>query len=72
MRRVAVIGNAAGGKSTLARALASVQGLPHHEVDAILWKPDWTAVPEADYDAGGLARPPRGSHFPLPRGVRHA
>lgn len=51
MRRVAVIGNAAGGKSTLARALASVQGLPYHEVDAILWRPGWSAVPEADYDA---------------------
>jgi len=33
MRRVAVIGNAAGGKSTLARALAAAKGLPYHEID---------------------------------------
>lgn len=33
MQRVAVIGNAAGGKSTLARALAAAKGLPYHEID---------------------------------------
>lgn len=51
MRRVAVIGNAAGGKSTLARGLAASQGLPYHEIDAFFWRPDWTAAPAADYDA---------------------
>lgn len=33
IQRVAVIGNAAGGKSTLARALATAKGLPYHEID---------------------------------------
>ena len=51
MRRVAVIGNAAGGKSTLARALAETRGLPYHEIDAFLWRSDWTAVPEVECDA---------------------
>ena len=51
MRRVAVIGNVAGGKSTLARSLAASQGLPLHEIDAFFWQPDWSAAPAADYEA---------------------
>jgi len=35
LRRVAVIGNAAGGKSTLARALAAAYGLPYHDLDRL-------------------------------------
>lgn len=48
MKRIAVIGNAGGGKSTLARKLAAALGLPYHEVDALQWRPDWTPVPAAD------------------------
>lgn len=33
MQRVSIIGNAAGGKSTLARALAAAKALPYHEID---------------------------------------
>ena len=33
MQRIAIIGNAAGGKSTVGRALAKVHGLPYHEID---------------------------------------
>ncbi|MFZ5790263.1 MAG: hypothetical protein ACOY3L_06145 [Pseudomonadota bacterium] len=40
MRRVAIIGNVAGGKTTLARALAGATGLPYHEYDALLWRED--------------------------------
>jgi len=36
MDRIAVIGNAGGGKSTLARALATRHDLPYVEVDALL------------------------------------
>jgi adenylate kinase family enzyme len=35
MRRVAVFGNAGGGKSTLARQLASITRLPLHSLDTI-------------------------------------
>jgi adenylate kinase family enzyme len=35
MRRVAVFGNAGGGKSTLARRLAEITGLPLHVIDII-------------------------------------
>jgi MoxR-like ATPase len=35
MRRVAIIGNAGGGKSTLARTLGAALALPFHEVDLL-------------------------------------
>src|ERR1044072_2709570 len=59
MARIVVIGNAAGGKSTLARRLARRHGLPHVEVDTLLWRPGWKLAPEADYaraHAGAIAR----------------
>jgi adenylate kinase family enzyme len=37
-RRVAIVGNIAGGKSTLARALAEATGIPHREYDTLLWR----------------------------------
>ena len=41
MTKVAVIGNAGGGKSTLCRHLSLVKKLPHHYVDLIQWQPNW-------------------------------
>ncbi|MDH3658916.1 MAG: adenylate kinase [Alphaproteobacteria bacterium] len=49
--RIAVIGNAGGGKSTLARDLAEKLHLPHLELDRILWRPDWTPAPLAAYES---------------------
>src|SRR3954451_5954082 len=49
MTRIVVIGNAAGGKSTLARHLARRRELPVTEVDRLLWLPGWQLAPEADY-----------------------
>jgi adenylate kinase family enzyme len=37
-RRIAVIGNVAGGKSTLSRALSEASGIPHREYDGLLWR----------------------------------
>lgn len=51
MERIAVIGNAGGGKSTLARALAARHGLPYVEVDALLWRDGWQAAPVDEYEA---------------------
>ena len=51
MNRVVVIGNAGGGKSTLARKLAEALTLPYHEIDALLWRPDWTVVSEDEFHA---------------------
>jgi adenylate kinase family enzyme len=45
VRRIAVIGNGGGGKSTLARALGQHLGIPVHEVDDIQWLPGWRRAP---------------------------
>jgi adenylate kinase family enzyme len=50
--RIVVIGNAAGGKSTLARHLAGRRELALIEVDRLLWQPGWQLTPEADYARG--------------------
>lgn len=51
MARIAVIGNAGGGKSTLARRLAARRDLPYCEIDRLLWRPGWRLAPAADYEA---------------------
>ena len=45
MRRIAVIGNGGGGKSTLARALGRHLGIPVHEVDEVQWLAGWRRAP---------------------------
>lgn len=49
MKRVWVIGNTGSGKSTLAAALAARLGVPHIELDALHWGPNWT--PNKDFQA---------------------
>ena len=49
MRRVAVFGNAGGGKSTLARQSAQLTQLPLYPLDTIQYKPGGGAVPHAEY-----------------------
>ncbi|TQV81683.1 flagellar protein FlaR [Denitrobaculum tricleocarpae] len=49
MTRVAVIGNAGGGKSTLCRAISDALGLPYHSIDKIQWLPGWEMMPEAEF-----------------------
>jgi adenylate kinase family enzyme len=49
MSRVVVIGNAGGGKSTLARKLALARGLRHVEIDRLLWRDGWTLTPTDVY-----------------------
>lgn len=49
MRRVAVFGNAGGGKSTLARQLARITRLPLHSLDTIKYKPGGGEVPHSEY-----------------------
>ncbi|MDR2279236.1 MAG: hypothetical protein LBE07_00110 [Gordonia sp. (in: high G+C Gram-positive bacteria)] len=51
MRRVSVVGGSGSGKSTAARRLAEALDVPHIELDAVFWGPDWTpADPEAFQD----------------------
>lgn len=47
-RRIAIIGNGGGGKSTLARRLSAARQLPWHEVDRAQFGPGWTSRPEPD------------------------
>ncbi len=46
MSKVAIIGNAGGGKSILARKLSQAKRLPLHAVDKYQWRPRWTPAPE--------------------------
>ena len=41
-----VVGTSAVGKTTLARALAALLGVPHVELDALHWEPNWTEAPD--------------------------
>ncbi|MBI1332524.1 MAG: flagellar protein FlaR [Armatimonadetes bacterium] len=45
MRRVMVIGNGGGGKTTLSLRLAEAKGLPLTEVDLIQFRPGWERTP---------------------------
>src|SRR5881394_60108 len=49
MKRVAVFGNAGGGKSTLAGRLAELSGLPLHTVDMMQFRAGGEAVPHDEY-----------------------
>ena len=45
MRRINVVGTSCSGKTTLARELARRLDMPHVELDALFWGPNWTPVP---------------------------
>ncbi len=49
--RIAILGNAGSGKSTLSVQLAAQHNLPLHEIDALQWNPDWTPVDAPTYTA---------------------
>jgi adenylate kinase family enzyme len=49
MKRVAIFGNAGGGKSTLARELAAITGLPLYVIDEIKFRPGGSEVPHEEY-----------------------
>ena len=49
MKRVAVFGNAGGGKSTLARRLSEITGLPYYPLDLIQFRVGGEPVPHEEY-----------------------
>jgi adenylate kinase family enzyme len=49
MKRVAVFGNAGGGKSTLAKRVAEVTGLPLYPLDLIQFRPGGGKLPHDEY-----------------------
>src|SRR5512141_1433681 len=51
MQRYAVVGLTGSGKTRLARALAERLGLPHIELDALFWGPNWQPAPREGFRA---------------------
>lgn len=49
MKRVAIFGNAGGGKSTLARELAAITGLPLEVIDKLQYRAGGVKVPHEEY-----------------------
>jgi adenylate kinase family enzyme len=49
VKRVAVIGNGGGGKTTLCLRLGDALGLPVHEVDQVQFGPDWSRTPVDEF-----------------------
>ena len=49
MKRVSIIGSGGAGKSTLARRLGEITGLPVIHLDALHWKPNWTEPPKDEW-----------------------
>jgi len=45
MERIVVVGTSGSGKTTLARCLAKRLDIPHIELDALYWKPNWVGSP---------------------------
>ncbi|MEW5938865.1 MAG: AAA family ATPase [Chloroflexota bacterium] len=48
-KRIAIVGTAGSGKTTLGRALSKRLGLPLIELDALYWEPDWTPAHVMDF-----------------------
>ncbi len=51
-QRIVVIGTTGSGKTTLANSLSARLNLPHVELDAIYWGPNWTPAPREEFRAG--------------------
>ena len=45
IRRVVVVGTTGSGKTTLAERLAQILRVPHIELDALHWEPNWVPAP---------------------------
>ena len=54
--KVLVFGNSGSGKSTYARALAAREGIPHLDLDAIVWEPGKITVQRSPESVEGSLR----------------
>lgn len=50
MQRVLVMGSSGAGKSTFARKLWAITGIPAVSLDALFWKPGWIPSGDAEFD----------------------
>jgi len=51
MDRIAIIGSAGAGKSTLALKIAKIVNLPLFHMDRLFWKPGWVETPKSEFNA---------------------
>ena len=49
--RIAVVGTSGSGKTTVARRLAEHHGVPHVELDALHWGPNWSEPTAEEFRA---------------------
>jgi adenylate kinase family enzyme len=49
VRRSYVVGTSGSGKSTIARQLARVLGIPYLELDGVFHQPDWQPLPVSEF-----------------------
>jgi adenylate kinase family enzyme len=49
MQRVLILGSPGSGKSTFARRLEALTGLPVVHIDQLFWDPGWVQVPKSRY-----------------------
>src|SRR5437867_3794784 len=50
-RKIAVMGASCSGKTTLAKAVAGKLGVPHVELDALHWGPNWSEPTAEEFGA---------------------
>ena len=55
LSRVVVVGTSCSGKTTFAQRLAGLLDVPHVELDALHWLPDWVERERADFRARAAA-----------------
>ena len=51
LRKIAVVGTTCTGKTTIAKRLAEIYGVPHVELDALHWGPDWSEATADEFRA---------------------
>jgi adenylate kinase family enzyme len=49
MQRIVIVGPPGSGKTTVARAISAALDLPHTELDALWWDPNWTEAGEEKF-----------------------
>jgi len=51
MQRIAIIGSAGTGKSTMAQWLGELTGLSVIHLNTLYWRPGWVATPDKEWEA---------------------